>query len=328
MTPGPVAPGLRTRSATFELERFEWTAPDRLEVVGRWFGVRGLRFMRPALDLRGDDGHHRLLALLEHKPWATEDGEEWIAAFACEDGPVEFGEAELAVAPSVSVELPRARGSRSRQKRSSRSRDGGRSRIAATRVTTELPNNRTLIDAQELREERDAAAAARDEALREREGLVAGRDAAARERDRALGDRERLARERDAAIAARDAALGELESVMRERDEAIAGRKEAMRAAESAAEERDAAKTSLDASIRHRQTLKAQRDAAVRERDELQARLDVAPRSAAAATPAPPPPPPPNRAAAASAPRWTERFLALGLLAILVAGIAVALHPF
>ena len=28
---------------SFELERFEWTADDRLEVVGRWNGVRGRR---------------------------------------------------------------------------------------------------------------------------------------------------------------------------------------------------------------------------------------------------------------------------------------------
>ena len=34
---------------SFELERFEWTADDRLEVVGRWNGVRGRRLLRPAL---------------------------------------------------------------------------------------------------------------------------------------------------------------------------------------------------------------------------------------------------------------------------------------
>ena len=31
---------------SFELERFEWTADDRLEVVGRWNGVRGVKLGR------------------------------------------------------------------------------------------------------------------------------------------------------------------------------------------------------------------------------------------------------------------------------------------
>ena len=35
----------------FDVERFEWTAVDRLEVRGRWTGVRGRRFMRPSLNI-------------------------------------------------------------------------------------------------------------------------------------------------------------------------------------------------------------------------------------------------------------------------------------
>ena len=37
---------------TFELEHFEWQGQERLEVRGRWFGVRGQRFMRPTLHAR------------------------------------------------------------------------------------------------------------------------------------------------------------------------------------------------------------------------------------------------------------------------------------
>ena len=33
----------------FELDRFQWAGEDRLEVEGRWFGVRGRRFVRPVL---------------------------------------------------------------------------------------------------------------------------------------------------------------------------------------------------------------------------------------------------------------------------------------
>ena len=69
-------------SVTFEVERFEWVADDRLEVVGRWFGLRGHRFLRPTLDVEVAGERRRMLAVLEHKPWAAEDGEDWVAAFA------------------------------------------------------------------------------------------------------------------------------------------------------------------------------------------------------------------------------------------------------
>ena len=40
---------------TFEVERFEWQDDDRLEVRGRWYGVRGQRFIRPAFHVRAGD---------------------------------------------------------------------------------------------------------------------------------------------------------------------------------------------------------------------------------------------------------------------------------
>ena len=51
---------------------------------GRWFGVRGRRFVRPVLtiDVAGD--RRRLVALLDHKPWHAADGEPWVAAFPWE----------------------------------------------------------------------------------------------------------------------------------------------------------------------------------------------------------------------------------------------------
>src|SRR3954451_14124182 len=94
-------------SVAFEVERFGWTARDRLEVTGRWFGLRGHRFMRPALIVEtDDDDRRRLLAVLEHKPWAAEAGEPWTAAFAWAGDPAAITFAELSVAPSVAVELP------------------------------------------------------------------------------------------------------------------------------------------------------------------------------------------------------------------------------
>ena len=99
------APASSAPKVTFEVDRFGWTAADRLELAGRWRGVRGRRFLRPTLDVELDEGRRRLLALLEHKPWTALDGEEWVAAFKWEGDPVEMA-AELSVGPDLAVELP------------------------------------------------------------------------------------------------------------------------------------------------------------------------------------------------------------------------------
>ncbi|MEA2255942.1 MAG: hypothetical protein QOG35_1987 [Solirubrobacteraceae bacterium] len=214
-------PELAPAGVAFEVERFEWTAPDRLEVAGRWFGLRGHRFVRPVLIVHGGEDRRRLLALLEHKPWAVEDGEEWVAAFPWEGEPVRAASAELAVAPSLAVELgpPRAPGVR---------RDGGRTR--PTPVRRQAPPRRAPreappppSDAERLRVEHARELAARDEELaalrrhREDGERTAERLRAELERARerlagavsAVHERERLARERDAAIAQRDAAVAQ-----------------------------------------------------------------------------------------------------------------------
>ena len=116
------------------------------------------------------DERRRLLALLEHKPWAADDGESWTAAFAWEGPKVEVSStAELSVAPSVAVELPSPtpRGGRVRAPKSGA---GGRSpgrtgpRIAAhgeRRVET-LERDLTAAQAEleELRAEHDRVARA------------------------------------------------------------------------------------------------------------------------------------------------------------------------
>ena len=86
----------------FELEQFERSG-DRLRVAGRWSGVRGMRFMRPTLTI----GDRRMLAVLDHKPWAPEEGQVWVAEFPWNGDPAEVDptRAELAVAPSVAVRL-------------------------------------------------------------------------------------------------------------------------------------------------------------------------------------------------------------------------------
>jgi hypothetical protein len=86
----------------FELEQFERSG-DRLRVSGRWSDVRGMRFMRPTLTV----GDRRVLAVLDHKPWAPEEGQPWIAEFPWDGDVADIDPtlAELAVAPSVAVAL-------------------------------------------------------------------------------------------------------------------------------------------------------------------------------------------------------------------------------
>ncbi len=87
------------------MERIDASTSGRVEVEGRWFGVRGRRFMRPALTIGGKDGELRALADLDDKPWAAEDGEVWRAVFSVEAGLHGAREIELAVAPDIVIEL-------------------------------------------------------------------------------------------------------------------------------------------------------------------------------------------------------------------------------
>src|SRR4029077_9011303 len=92
--------------ASFEVERF-WVGPGcYVEVHARWSGVRGRRFVRPTLNALIGGRNHRVLAVLDHKPWIAEEGESWLAAFPWSTDPAALVEAELTVAPDVTVPLP------------------------------------------------------------------------------------------------------------------------------------------------------------------------------------------------------------------------------
>src|SRR3954452_2579603 len=90
----------------FALEHFRWAGEERLEVTGRWFGVRGRRFVRPTITLRAGGRRRRLIALLDHKPWPATENEPWTAAFAWRGAHEAITAARLEVAPDVILELP------------------------------------------------------------------------------------------------------------------------------------------------------------------------------------------------------------------------------
>lgn len=258
----------------FHLDRFEQMGDDRLEVAGRWYGVRGLRFVRPALTVQTQDGERNLLALLEHKPWAAEEGEAWIAAFPWQGESPDPDQAELAVAPSVVVALVQDPGAAPASTRPNLRERLQESEARARRLDSEVgwlreeregliaDKRATQEEAKrleaELREvqsatdaaagERDAAQSERDDAAHQLQAAFGERDAAVRAREDLETGRDGAVTERDAAVAARDAALAELESAQRERAEALAGREgliaerdEALEGGRRAFAERDAA---------------------------------------------------------------------------------------
>ena len=89
----------------FVVERFA-AAGDRVEVVGHWRGLRGRRFVRPVLWLHQGEERQRLVAVLDHKPWAADDGEPWTAAFKWDGGKLDAERAELEVGRDLVVDLP------------------------------------------------------------------------------------------------------------------------------------------------------------------------------------------------------------------------------
>jgi hypothetical protein len=133
-------------AAVLEIERFEWTAPDRIEIVGYWTGLRGRRFMRPTLVLKGEGEPKRLLALLEHKPWAAHEGEAWTAAFAWDGEIVKFQSAELNVGSGIDLELP-----------SPRMRPGKPRRFRQRVVARDASREPKLSRAEALKRAKDAA---------------------------------------------------------------------------------------------------------------------------------------------------------------------------
>jgi len=274
-------PGAASSEVDFELERFERTAEDRIEISGRWFGLRGRRFVRPVLNLNSDGSRRRAIALLEHKPWAAEDGQVWLAAFRWPDGTGEVSGAELEVGPGLLVELPAP---------------GGKAGAAAVRVSALRPHVPAVPPwrAEEPEhEEGDTPAGERAAADPEGRGSPERAD---RSRRAARDSSERRiagSSARAAAPAWTDApprsSLRDMPeppprtpapprdivtSVSAERDEAIAARDVAERERVTALQDRDDALSRRDAALRDVDRAFAEREEAVAERDRLAAELE------------------------------------------------------
>ncbi len=270
----PSAPGV-----AFDVERFEWASDDRLEVVGRWFGLRGHRFLRPTLDVEVRGERRRMLALLDHKPWAAEDGEEWIAAFAWTGERAPLDDAELTVSPDLAVQLPLPHAAS----------DGDAASEPAVPTGERRPARRPRTAVLE-----DELAAARAEVGRRDEELAQVRQMHS-EATRELRERARLAQERareleselektrEALTAAEadaqreravadEKARRELERLREEHDAAVTERERATTEAAAARAERDAAVKGLSAAEAERDALTEARDRAREERNAWMSR--------------------------------------------------------
>lgn len=279
----------RVEVPELHVERFGRDDEGRLEVVGRWSGVRGRRFVRPALDVRLADGSaRRLLAVLEHKPWAPDVAGAWIAAFPLEDAVAEVEGAELAVAPGVVVELagPGV---------------AGPAVAVAVHVASPTPARRFERTPETPREDDgdvDDDARERNAVARERDQAVDARDAAAQRLTQVRRERDEALAERDVAVAARDQAVSARDDATAAREDAVAAREERAATVREVEElrarvaaltaERDAALATpadptppdrtdeLAAAQAEVAELRAQRDVAREQRDEAARERDAA----------------------------------------------------
>jgi hypothetical protein len=248
---------------SFEVDQFAWV-DGRLEVTGRWYGIRGRRFLRPTLDVEVDGSPRRMLAVLEHKPWAADDGEEWIAAFDWNGDPVALAVAELAVAPELSVVLPPPTGAPAKKARRAKA-TGERlaaappraqaleAALAQAQAEAALLRDRLAAEqkawqqrVEEVEALRDENAVARSAAEAERDEAAAARDAAISEREELISTRDAAVEERDTAVAAADAARADAEKTTAERDKAV--------------REKTALETELAATARARDKARAERN--------------------------------------------------------------------
>ena len=122
-----------TRELSFELERFEWVADDRLEVSGRWQGLTGRRLARPVLTVEAD-GRRRRLTALPGGQLPGKGGEAWRASFSWPHGPADVESAELEVGRSVVVDLPAPRRRKRRAEARPQPEEGLRSELAELRA--------------------------------------------------------------------------------------------------------------------------------------------------------------------------------------------------
>jgi hypothetical protein len=257
-----------TSEVAFELERFAWTPPDQLEVVGRWSGLEGRRLGRPVLTLALDAGHERVTA---HPGRHFGRGGTWRALFTYDGEPEAITGAELEIGRRLVVDLPPPRRRRPRA-------DGAaleQERVRREELEATLAERDAEIT--DLRDEAETAIGQRDDEIEqlraEVEQMKAAVAAAEAERDRAqieLSGRDaEVAALRDDAeqrLAAERAAATEI------REKLATAREEANTTIETEAQETERLRAELQAARDEAErAVNAEREETARLREELAA---------------------------------------------------------
>ena len=131
---------MATQRPSFELARFAWGAPDRLELSGTFVGVPDVPADAPTLVISGANGVHRLPVVPESIAGPPEDGRRWEAVFAWQEAPVAFEVAELQFGDDIVVELPEPGGRRTPSRRRTLSVSRERARRRSRRETLSPAN--------------------------------------------------------------------------------------------------------------------------------------------------------------------------------------------
>lgn len=338
-----VEPERGAGSVSFEVERFEPRGGGQLMLSGRWFGLRGRRFVRPTLTLGSGDNAQRALADLEHKPWAADDGELWKAAFPIERLAKDPGKIELTVAPDVTVALPppgagareqrikarprrddlldNLRGARRDgrpatgsgngrgPRRDGRSATGWEEGLEAQREAPRVPDAPAHAPAAPASGDADSLALRLSQAQREIERLRTE-----------LARQDGVEVEAASALSRRDAAVSRLTEALAARDQATQAYEQAVRARDQALRDRDNMRKQLDRTAKERDQALRDRERAIakanKAADATAARVDHRPAVAHAAVAA-------TRAATSPWVVWTQRVLAVSVLVVAVLAFAI-----
>jgi hypothetical protein len=237
------------RELTFQLERFEWIASDRLELAGRWNGLRGRRIAPPVLAFEAAGRRHRLRAM----PGGQLD-ERWRATFAWDGPAIDIERAELEVGRTLVVDLPAPR----RRSSADRPAEPLEERLAAAEAEAEAARE----ELARLREDLNTAAEETEQAL------TAAREVEASLREEAAGLKTELERAQGL-LEQRDSQLGATRAGLeRERNDLRELRDRLEEADAELARERDRLAEATEELERERDRLAEATEELERERDE------------------------------------------------------------
>jgi hypothetical protein len=189
-------------AGSFQLERFEWVAPDRLVLAGGFDGVAPTA-QGATLVVHGAEGEQRLPAASAE---GVEPGGHWEAEFAWREPPVAFQTATLELDDGLQVELPAPGAKRPRFRQ--RAFEVRRAGAAATPATPAAPAGGVRLEAEllaaqeEARQLAIALAAAEEQLDRARVDLAAERAGRAEDAERFRAGLARLSESGEQAVAA------------------------------------------------------------------------------------------------------------------------------